>query len=175
MVPEDSHHPADGWRDLHSGGLVPPLMDGKLAVPSLRQGIVDRGRIQRALDAGRGAAVTLVAAPAGYGKTAEVRAWCASRDGGLAWVTLDNGDNNSGPVVAICGDSGGSGAVGARAGCAEAVGGGGRSDVAIDELMNGVATLGSDLVLVLDDLDAVVREECLSSIDYALAGGASNL
>ena len=40
---------------------------------------------------------------------------------------------------------------------------------AVDELMNGVAALGTELVVVLDDLHAVTSEECLASIDYALA------
>jgi LuxR family maltose regulon positive regulatory protein len=175
-VPEDSQHPAEDWRDLLSQDLVPPLVDGKLAVPSLRRGIVDRGRIRRALDHGDDAAVTLVAAPAGYGKTTEVRAWCASRAAGLAWVTLDDGDND--PVrlrryVATAVDrvrpGHGRGAL-RRLGVA-----GGPIEVAIDELMNGVAALGSVLVVVLDDLDAVVSEECLSSLDYALGRRPSNL
>jgi ATP/maltotriose-dependent transcriptional regulator MalT len=42
-------------------------------------------------------------------------------------------------------------------------------EVAVDELMNGVSALGSELVVVLDDLHAVTSEECLSSVDYALA------
>ena len=35
---------------------------------------------------GAGAALTLVAAPAGYGKTTAVRAWCAGSETALAWV-----------------------------------------------------------------------------------------
>ena len=42
-------------------------------------------------------------------------------------------------------------------------------EAAVDELMNGVAALGSELFVVLDDLHTVTSEECLSSIDYALA------
>ena len=47
-----------------------------------------------ALDGGDLAALTLVAAPAGYGKTTAVRAWAAARGAALAWVTLDSGDND---------------------------------------------------------------------------------
>jgi LuxR family maltose regulon positive regulatory protein len=46
---------------------------------------------------------------------------------------------------------------------------GGPVEAAVDELMNGVAALGSELFVVLDDLHAVTNEECLSSLDYALA------
>ena len=43
---------------------------------------------------GKAVPVTLVAAPAGYGKTTAVRAWCAARRAAPAWVTLDGGDND---------------------------------------------------------------------------------
>ena len=66
-------------------------------MPRLRHRLVDRPRVRRALDAGRDASLTLVAAPAGYGKTTAVRDWCASFDAALAWVVLDAGDND--PVL----------------------------------------------------------------------------
>ena len=53
--------------------VLPPLVEAKLAVPRVRHGMVDRARIRLALDAGGDAALTLVAAPAGYGKTTAVR------------------------------------------------------------------------------------------------------
>jgi ATP/maltotriose-dependent transcriptional regulator MalT len=105
-----------------------------------------------------------------------VRAWCASREVALAWVTLDEGDNDPARLwryVAMAVDrvrSGlGRGALG-RLGVA-----GGSVEVAIDEMMNAVAALGNDLVVVLDDLHEVVSKEGLSSIDYALGRLPSNL
>jgi ATP/maltotriose-dependent transcriptional regulator MalT len=118
----------------------------------------------------------LVAAPAGYGKTTAVRAWCAGRDSASAWVTLDASDND--PVrlwryVATAVDRVreglGRGAL-RRLGVA-----GAPVEVAVDELMNDAGTLGRELVLVLDDLDAVTSEECLSSIDHALGHLPSNV
>jgi LuxR family maltose regulon positive regulatory protein len=173
---KDSRHGAGDWRDLQNGGLVAPLADGKLAVPSLRRGVVDRARIGPAFDPGDDPALTLVAAPAGYGKTTAVRAWCARREAALAWVTLDDGDND--PVllwryVATAVDRVrpglGRGAL-RRLGVP-----GGAVEVAIDELMNAIVALGGELVVVLDDLDAVVSVECLASIDHALGRLPSNL
>ena len=60
--------------------LVQPLAEAKISGPLLRADLIDRPRILEALDAGGGAALTLVAAPAGYGKTTAVRAWCKARD-----------------------------------------------------------------------------------------------
>src|SRR5580692_422140 len=61
--------------------------------PLARAGMVRRPRLEQVLETGAEAALTLVAAPAGYGKTTAVRAWYESSDSALAWVTLDAGDN----------------------------------------------------------------------------------
>jgi LuxR family transcriptional regulator, maltose regulon positive regulatory protein len=153
----------------HGAEEPPPLAEAKLAAPRLRDGLVERGRVLRLLDAGLQATLTLVAAPAGYGKTTAVRAWCAHRGAPLAWVTLDAGDND--PVrlwryvaTAIARVHPGLGRPALR-----------RLDMAagsiespIDEVMNALATFGDELVLVLDDVQTVTDLECLASIDYAL-------
>ena len=147
-----------------------PLVEAKLAVPSVRHGVVDRPRVRRALDAGRDASLTLVAAPAGYGKTTAVRDWCARRDAALAWVALDAGDND--PVllwryVATAVDRVRPGL--GRAALQRLGVAGSPVEAAVDELLNGAASLRRELIIVLDDLDAVTSQECLASIDHALA------
>ena len=162
-------HGADRGLDSEGAGSLSLLVEAKLAAPSVRHGLVDRPRVRRALDAGRGALLTVVAAPAGYGKTTEVRAWCADLDAALAWVSLDAGDND--PVllwryVATAVDRVRSGL--GRGAVRRLSVAGSPIEVAVDELMNDVATLGGELVVVLDDVHEVISEECLSSIDYAL-------
>lgn len=148
---------------------LPPLVEAKIAAPGVRRGVVHRPRIEAALDAGD-ATLTLVAAPAGYGKTTAVRAWCASLDAALAWVTLDAGDND--PVrlwryVATAVDRVRPG-LGRGALRRLSVPGGAVED-AVDELTNAMAAFGSPLVLVLDDLHSVTEPDCLASIDRAVA------
>ena len=167
LVPQA--HGADRRLDSEGAGSLSLLVEAKLAAPSARHGLVDRPRVRRALDAGRDALLTLVAAPAGYGKTTEVRAWCADLDAALAWVSLDAGDND--PVllwryVATAVDRVRSGL--GRGAVRRLSVAGSPIEVAVDELMNDVATLGGELVVVLDDVHEVISEECLSSIDYAL-------
>ena len=167
---DDSRHGADGRRDLDGADTLPPLVEAKLAVPSVRHGVIDRPRVRQELDAARTASLTLVAAPAGYGKTTAVRSWVAGVDAAMAWVALDAGDND--PVVlwryvATAVDRARSGL--GRAALRRLGVAGSPIEVAIDELMNSAAAVGGELVLVLDDLHAVTSEECLSSIDYALA------
>ena len=130
-------------RSRPRGGSFPPLVEAKLVAPRVRRGMVDRPRIEQALDAGDDATLTLVAAPAGYGKTTAVRAWCASRDAALAWVTLDAGDND--PVrlwtyVATAVDRVRPGL--GRGALRRLSGPGGAIEDAVDELMNAVAAFG---------------------------------
>lgn len=148
----------------------PPLVEAKLAVPSLRRGVVERPRVRRALDAGRDASLTLVAAPAGYGKTTAVRDWCASLDAALAWVVLDAGDNDPVELWRYLATAVDRVRPGLGRGALRRLGvAGSPVEAAVDELMNGAAALGRELVIVLDDLHAVTSRECLASIDYALA------
>src|SRR5690242_18163609 len=86
----ESHGAAEG--DAAPGRAL--LIETKLTPPRLRPGTVERDRVMRTLDAGVDAALTLVAAPPGFGKTTAVRAWCARRGTALAWVTLDGRDND---------------------------------------------------------------------------------
>src|SRR5689334_8599305 len=155
---------------------LPPLAEAKIAPPRRRAGMVDRPRIARALHAGGGAALTLVAAPAGYGKTTAVRAWCAERDAAVAWVTLDTGDND--PVrfwtyVAAAVDR-------VRPDLARRVlrrlaEGGMPLETVVDRLMEGVAAYGRELVLVLDDVQAMTEPECHASIEYAVRRQPANM
>ncbi len=146
-----------------------PLAEAKLAPPVLRQEAIDRPRIVRALDANERSALTVVVAPAGYGKTIAVRAWCATRSAPLAWVTLDSGDDD--PVrlwtyVATAVDRVREGL--GRAALHRLRVPAASIDAAVDELMNGIAVFGDEVVLVLDELEAVSDAACLTSIDHAV-------
>ena len=148
---------------------LPLLAEAKLAAPRQRRGMVPRPRLEHALEAGADAALTLVAAPAGYGKTTAVRAWADHSGSALAWVTLDAGDNEPARLwsyVATAVDRIRNG-LGRRAinrlhASATMV------DVAVDEVMNGIAEFGQPITLVLDDLQTVRDSECLASLRYAI-------
>jgi LuxR family maltose regulon positive regulatory protein len=149
--------------------MLPPLVETKFSQPRQRGGIVERERILRALDATDGAALTLLAAPTGYGKTTAVRSWCASGERPVAWVTLDAGDND--PVrlwtyVASAADRirQGLGRLALQRLSVTGV----SIEAVVDELVNGIASYSAPLVLVLDDLQAVTDAGCLASIEYAV-------
>ena len=148
---------------------LPPLAEAKLAAPRQRRGMVRRPRLEQALEAGAEAALTLVAAPAGYGKTTAVRAWAEHSGSALAWVTLDAGDNEPARLwtyVATAVDRIRDG-LGRRA-LNRLRASGTAIEVAVDEVMNGIADFGRPVTLVLDDLQTVTDSDCLASLGYAI-------
>jgi ATP/maltotriose-dependent transcriptional regulator MalT len=146
-----------------------PLAEAKMAAPRRRTGLIERVPVLRTLDAAEGALLTLLAAPAGYGKTTAVRAWCAARGAAIAWVTLDSGDNDPARLWRYVATAVDRNCPGAGRGALRALDGGeGRVDRPIDALVNDLRDRGDELEIVLDDLHTVTSAECLDSIDYAL-------
>ncbi len=68
------------------------LLSTKIHRPPIRSSFVRRPRLVERLEAGRVARLTLVAAPAGYGKSSLVAEWLGGTAGPVAWLTLDPGD-----------------------------------------------------------------------------------
>jgi LuxR family maltose regulon positive regulatory protein len=164
-----SGHAGANQRHGHVGNLPPPLVEPKLAIPRARHQIVDRPRINRALGADGDAVLTLVSAPAGYGKTTAVRAWCDGLDAEVAWVTLDAGDDDPGRLWRYIATAVDRVQPGLGQGALQRLGvAGSPIEDVVDELTNGIAALGGGLLLVLDDVHAVTNESSMSSIEYAL-------
>ena len=73
------------------------LLTTKLRTPRTRPNLVERPRLHEALDRGEGRALTLVSAPAGFGKTTLLAEWLEARVAGgrsVAWLSLDESDND---------------------------------------------------------------------------------
>src|SRR5215472_4782225 len=82
--------PGTGMPSLH-------LLTTKLSVPPARSNIVARPRLTQLMHVAIRGPLTLLVAPAGWGKTTLLQAWYAEADRGawsLAWVSLDAGDND---------------------------------------------------------------------------------
>lgn len=131
--------------------------------------MVWRPRIVEALQAVADSTLTLVAAPAGYGKTTAVRAWSESGETALAWVTLDPADNDPARLwtyVVTAVDRVREG-LGRRA-LHRLRASGMPIEIAIDELVTGISAFGRELALVLEDFHTVTDKDCLATIEYAL-------
>ena len=70
------------------------LLSTKLHVPRPPPGFVLRPRLVEALDQGLARQLTLVCAPAGFGKTALLANWARSGERPVAWLSLDAADND---------------------------------------------------------------------------------
>jgi len=145
------------------------LSEAKLMLPRAQPGIVRRPRLLRTLDGNRAAALTLIDAPVGYGKTMLVQSWCLEQSRAVAWVTLDAGDED--PVrlwtyVASAVDrveKGLGGPALTRLGAP-----GARVELAVDALLNGFVGYGRPLAIVLDDLHLLGSEVSFRSIELAV-------
>ncbi len=84
--------------------LTDSLLTTKLYIPPTRLELVPRPRLIKQLDEGLHRKLTLISAPAGFGKTTLVTDWLDKLQGDvknetqaknkIAWLSLDEGDNN---------------------------------------------------------------------------------
>ena len=102
VVPEARHaelqDPAAG-NGMRRGAPQAILVDTKLHPPRVREQSIPRERLLERLRTGSGRRLTLIACPAGFGKTTLLAAWHVGEAARkpVAWLTLDEGDND--PVV----------------------------------------------------------------------------
>ncbi|MCP4537379.1 MAG: hypothetical protein GY832_09545 [Chloroflexi bacterium] len=80
-----------------------PLLTTKLYIPPVRSEVVSRLRLIERLNEGATRKLTLISAPAGFGKTTLLSKWIHRRDAvspplptplQAAWLSLDRGDND---------------------------------------------------------------------------------
>ena len=71
-----------------------PILRTKLQRPPLSSNIIPRPRLIEQLEKGRQGVMTLVSAPAGYGKSIAVSQWLETCGYPAAWVSLDKTDND---------------------------------------------------------------------------------
>ena len=84
------------WRALYNEFMSTPILATKLYIPPPRPKIVLRPRLIERLNEGlsSGRKLTLISASAGFGKTTLVSEWVAGCERPVAWLSLDEGDND---------------------------------------------------------------------------------
>ncbi|WP_245900242.1 LuxR C-terminal-related transcriptional regulator [Geodermatophilus normandii] len=148
-----------------------PLLSTKLHAPRRRRGVVARARLTERLDRGDEAVLTLISAPAGFGKTTLVTEWLAVAAPGrsIAWLSLDERDND--PVVFW------TYLVSALQTAVDRVGNGALAvlqepHAAMDEvlatLVNELDAASGDVVLVLDDYHVIATREVHDRLAFLL-------
>lgn len=140
-----------------------PLLETKLHVPRRRRNLVPRTRLSVPLNAD--AAVTLVSAPAGFGKTTLVADWVSGLDAQVAWVSLDERDDEPAQFWAYVATALGPAGEGALA---ELGAGAVDLDAVLATLVNDLSHTDGEVVLVLDDLHAVRRPEVHDGLAFLI-------
>lgn len=130
-----------------------PILATKLYLPRLRPNLVSRPRLIDRLNEGLHHTLTLISAPAGFGKTTLVSEWIAGIDRPTAWLSLDAGENDPARFLAYL--------VAALQTIAATLGEGVLGvlqssqppppEMILTALLNEIATLPDHFVLVLDD------------------------
>jgi len=144
------------------------ILATKLYVPPPRANLVLRPQLVERLNEGlsAGRKLTLISAPAGFGKTTLVSEWVAGFKRPVAWLSLDEGDND--PICFLTYLVAALQTI--RANIGEGVLGGLQSpqppptESILIALLNEITTVPDDFVLVLDDYHVIDSKP----VDYAL-------
>ncbi|TCC48865.1 tetratricopeptide repeat protein [Kribbella capetownensis] len=135
-----------------------PLLESKLYLPRNRQALVPRARLAERLRRRDGIRLTLVSAPAGFGKTTLLSALVTERPGRTAWVSLEESDRHATTFWTYL--------LTALERAAPGVGEGG-----LGLLQSGQAPIESVLAVVLNELSVLPDDVDLVLDDYHLADG----
>jgi LuxR family maltose regulon positive regulatory protein len=144
-----------------------PILATKLYVPPPRPEAVPRPRLIERLDEGLHRKLTLLSAPAGFGKTTLLGEWVATLPRPAAWLSLDEGDNDPTRFLAYLvaalrtiAPNMGEGLLGALQSPQPPP-----TESVLTALLNEMAAVAEDSVLVLDDyhlIDARAVDDALT-------------
>jgi len=145
------------------------ILATKLYIPRPRPNVVSRPRLLERLNKGVHGKLTLISAPAGFGKTTLVSEWVAGIEQPTAWLSLDEGENDPTRFITYL--------VAALQTLAPSIGEGVLSalqspqpppiEALLVALLNDLSTIQDPFVLVLDDyhlLDSQAIDQALTSL-----------
>jgi LuxR family maltose regulon positive regulatory protein len=147
-----------------------PLLTTKLYIPPVRQELVSRPRLIERLNAGLSRKLTLLSAPAGFGKTTLVAEWLDGVGRPFAWLSLDERDNDPFRFLTYL--------IAALKGVNENIGREVESvlgtpqvppvELLVTALVNDIASLAKPFVLVLDDYHVISTDWIHEVIEYLI-------
>jgi LuxR family maltose regulon positive regulatory protein len=147
--------------------MASSILATKLYIPQPRSKIVPRTRLIEQLNDGLEGKLTLISAPAGFGKTTLVSEWVAGCKRPVAWLSLDERDNDPARFISYL--------VKALQTIKPGIGEGLLAVLAspqplqietiLTNLLNEITTLPESFLLVLDDYHAIDSQP----VDYSLA------
>ena len=150
--------------------MVDSILQTKLHVPPLRSNFVPRQRLITRLNTGSDARLVLVSAPAGYGKTTLITEWLRSTQTQIAWLSLDESDNDPRRFLAYLVatlrqiDPKIGGAVEAMLQSPQPPPG----DVILTALVNEIAAVSQPFNLILDDYHVIHSPQIYQQLNFLL-------
>jgi LuxR family transcriptional regulator, maltose regulon positive regulatory protein len=155
---------------LYNGVMPTPLLATKLYIPPPRQHVVRRSRLTERLNAGLHRKLTLISAPAGFGKSTLVSAWVTECGQPAAWLSLDAGDSDPVRFLTYL--------VAALQSIAPTLGAGVMDvlqapqpppiDASLTALLNEITALPDSFVLVLDDYHVIDAKPVDTALTFLL-------
>ncbi|RPH61275.1 MAG: LuxR family transcriptional regulator, partial [Chloroflexi bacterium] len=144
-----------------------PLLRTKTTIPPTRPRQIERLRLLEQVKAGMQRALTLIVAPAGFGKTTLAAAWAAKSDLPVAWLSLQPADRPRERFLSYL--------VQALQNIAPHLGQttlamlqGGSPEGALFALVNDLADVASDFALILDDYHSAESPETNAILNFLL-------
>jgi len=147
------------------------LLSTKLYVPHALAHAVSRPRLVERLDEGLDRKLTLISAPAGFGKTTLVTEWVAASGQPVAWLSLDEGDNDPtrflaylvAAVQTIAADIGETVLAALQSPQIPP------TESLLTSLLNDIATMTGSFILVLDDYHVIDSRPVDEALVYLVA------
>ncbi|MDQ1642869.1 MAG: hypothetical protein QOJ90_2220, partial [Actinomycetota bacterium] len=154
--------------------MVGPLLDSKYRVPGRRPGALARPRLTGRLDGAPQAALTLLSAPAGFGKTTLLTEWLATlpdvSDGGpsVGWLSIDQGDNDPALFWTYVATAIEAAVGGVGSSALPLLESSASAEVVLAALLNDLSGLSRDLLLVLDDYHLIDSPDIQEGMAFLL-------
>lgn len=152
--------------------MVAALLEGKYRVPGRQPNTVARPRLAERLSASSRSALTVLSAPAGFGKTTLLTEWLATVPAdapSIAWLSLDHRDNDPArfwtyvvTAIRTAMDGVGAGALQVLASSPPS------TEAALAALLNDLDGQSKELLLVLDDYHLIEAPEVHDGMTFLL-------
>jgi LuxR family maltose regulon positive regulatory protein len=156
--------------DHYNLSMTIPIISTKLYIPQLRSKVVIRPRLIERLNEGLHRRLTVISASAGFGKTTLVSEWVSGSKRPAAWLSLDEGDNDTPRFLTYL--------VGAIQTIATNIGEGvlavlqspqpPSTESILIALLNEITTIPEDFVLVLDDYHVIDAKPVDDALTFLL-------
>lgn len=154
-----------------------PLITTKISIPQISPGYIQRPRLTERIHQGVAGPLTLLSAPAGFGKTNLLIEWTQITDLPVAWLNIDTDDNDLNRLSHYL--------VGTLQTLEPQLGEepldffqsikSNGIEIGLSLLINEISVLNRHMVLVLDDFQALEKPTILQNLDFFLKQLPPNL